>query len=305
MSEAWSQAGGLRPELFKDQLDNGEFSRLIFELSAYGLTRNQARIYIFLLTTGVTPARRISRLLGLHRVEVYRKLRELEELGLVELHLSSPKRYSATGPKEALSTLLRYQEQRLKTSRERSTGLVKGLDKLRSETGLGPKIGESDSSYKLVVGQSRYINELRTRLKSAQHEVLRIVSAGGVIRTFLAGLEKDYANANLRGISIRMITTVTPRNRKYVRKLSKVVQIRHLDGVRLRFTVVDRSIAILAARFDENSMSISAADNSYLVFEDQKLAEAFCFFFEHLWADARPRNPRRRRTTPRTPPGFL
>lgn len=242
------------------------------------------------------PAGRISRLLGLHRVEVYRKLRELEELGLVELYLSSPKRYGATEPKEALSTMLRRQEQRLKTFKERSAELIRGLDKLRTKAGVRPKIGESErqseSSYKLVLGQSRYVNELRERIRGAHREVLRIVSAGGVIRTFLAGLDEAYTNAKMRGISIRMITEVTPRNRSYVKKLSKAVQIRHLDGVRLRFTVVDRLIAILAAKFDENSMSINAPDNSYLVFEDQKLAEAFCFFFEHLWTDAKPFNPR-------------
>ena len=269
-------------------MGNEEYSKLIFELSAYGLTFNQAKIYLYLLTNGVTSARPIARSLGLHRVEIYRKLRELEELGLVEMYLSSPKRYSATGPKEALSAMLRRQEQRLETFKEQSIELGKDLDKLRTEAGSQPKAGNGEGSYKLVVGQSRYINELRVRMTGAQHEILRIVSAGGVIRTFLAGLDDAYSNAKTRGIPIRMITTVTPRNRRYVKRLAEVAQIRHLEGVRLRFTVVDKTMAILAAKFDENSMSINAQDNSYFVFEDQKHAEAFCFFFEHLWTDAKP-----------------
>ena len=184
--------------------------------------------------------------------------------------------------------MLRRQEQRLETFKERSTELIRGLDKLQIEVGTQPKAAKNESTYKLVVGQSRYINELRARMRGAQREVLRIVSAGGVMRTFLAGLDDAYSNAKARGITIRMITTVTPRNRKYVKRLAGMAQVRHLEGVRLRFTVVDRSVAILAAKFDENSMSINAQDNNYFVFEDQKLAEAFCFFFEHLWTDAKP-----------------
>lgn len=292
MPARWSETSELRSELSKEWLNRGEVYKLVFELSSFGLTPNQAKIYLFLLINGTAPARRISRLLGLHRVEIYRKLRELEELGLVELHLSSPKSYSAAEPNDALSAILHRQELKMKTFRDRSAVLLAGLAKLRKEVGVRPKTDEGESSYKLVLGQRRYINELRSQMKRAQHEVLRIVSAGGVVRTFLAGLDEAYLNAKGRGVSIRMITTVTPRNRKYVEKLSEVAQVKHVEGIRLRFTVVDKSTAILAAKFDENSMSISDPDNNYLVFEDERLAEAFCFFFEHLWTTARPFRPR-------------
>ena len=271
-----------------------ESSRLISELSSYGVTVNQAKIYIFLLANGATPARRISEMLGLHRVDVYRKLKEMEGSGLVELHLSSPNRYVATSPKGALSLLLQNQEQKLRFFKQKSATLAGRLDKLRNNIAIQPRIGtggEDGSTYKLVLGQKRYIYELRKQLRGSRQEVLRIVSAGGVVRTFLAGMDKAYLEAKQRGVSLRMITEVTPQNRMYVRRLSRTVRIRHLEGVHLRFVVVDGSVAIIGAKFDENSMSLNATDNSYLVFKDQKLAEAFRFFFEHLWNGARPLSP--------------
>ena len=102
LPNSWQRTGKLQLGPLMGWLENEEYSKLILELSAYGLSLNQAKVYLFLLTNGITSARPIATSLGLHRVEVYRKLRELEELGLVEIYLSSPKRYSATEPKEAL-----------------------------------------------------------------------------------------------------------------------------------------------------------------------------------------------------------
>lgn len=278
-------------ETSENWLNDAAFSTLVIQLTGYGLTLNEARVYLYLLRAGSSPARGISKSLGLHRVEVYRKLRALEELGLVELYLDSPTRYNPVEPNSAISTLLHRQEQKLNAFRKRSSSLVGRLRQLRVPTGVQPgrrNDRDAGGTYKLVVGQPRYINELRRLIEGAQHEVLRIISAGGVIRTFMADMDETYLRASARGVSVRMITEVNSQNTKYVKRLSKGVRIRHLDAVRLRFTVIDNSVAVLAARFDENAMTLDDPTNSYLVFNDPKLAEAFCFFFEHLWSAAKP-----------------
>jgi phosphatidylserine/phosphatidylglycerophosphate/cardiolipin synthase-like enzyme len=85
-----------------------------------------------------------------------------------------------------------------------------------------------------------------------------------------------------------MISEINPENTKEARQLSKIVRLRHLDGVHLRFTVVDKSESIISSRFDEKSNSLDGSEDRYIVFKDPKLAEGFQFFFEHLWKDAKP-----------------
>ncbi len=266
-------------------------SRTALELTSYGLTLNQARIYVFLLTYGASPARMISRSLDLHRVDVYRKVRELEELGVLEMYLDSPKRYGAVEPKNALSALLQRQEQKLQAFRQSSEETIVKLNALKDSL-IQPSAYRKDilataPSYKLVLGRKSYYSEVARLVRKANKEVLRIVSAGGLVRTFPSGLYDEYVKAHRKGLSLRMISEINPRNAPYARRLAKVVHLRHLDDVHMRFTVVDRSVAVLGARFNEDSMSLEASEDSYLILEDPKFAEAYCFLFEHVWSAAR------------------
>jgi len=276
---------------FDSEEADEQISRLANELTSCGLTLNQARIYVYLLAKGTSPVRDISKGLALHRVDVYRKLRELENLGLLEEYLSSPKRYMAVDPKDAVPALLHRQEQTLALYRKRIGDSFTKLDRLR-DSRLNQRAPQWDaqgaeSFYKMVTGRRRYYDEMRRMIRGAKTEVLRIVSSGGITRTFLAGIDKEYALAQSRGVSIRMISEINSQNRRYARRLSRVVQLKHLDGIRLRFTVVDRAESIISARFDETSQSLDSVEDRYIVFKDPKLADCFQFFFEHVWKDAK------------------
>ncbi|MDG6917480.1 MAG: hypothetical protein JRM85_07820 [Nitrososphaerota archaeon] len=266
----------------------GSADALAAGLVTCGLTLNQAKVYVYLLLRGPSTVHAISRDLGVHRVEVYRKVRDLDGLGLIETYLEDPKRYAAVEPSVASSVLLRRQEERLSAF---ESDLKEAFSKLESaRRALGPQLerqrGPGEGSYRFVRGRRRYYKEMAALARGAKTEILRIVSPGGVARTVIAGLDREYEEARRRGVETRMICEVDRRNRAYAKRLSKVVQLKHLSGVRLRFTVVDRSVTMLGAKFDETSQSLDSAVDSYIVFDDPGLSEAFRMFFEHLWADA-------------------
>ncbi|MDG7007238.1 MAG: TrmB family transcriptional regulator [Nitrososphaerota archaeon] len=268
---------------------DGQLRELALQLLPCGLTLNEARVYVYLLLRGPSPVKAISRGIGLHRVEVYRKLSALDGAGLLETYLDRPKRYAAVDPRVASSVLLREQESRLATFRRESEGVFARLDKLRYSGGSRRESasGPSEGTYRFVRGRRKYYDEMGGLVRRAEKEILRIVSPGGVTRTFMAGIDGEYRRAKARGVAIRVICEVSERNRTYARRLSRIVQLKHLDGVRLRFTLVDGSVTMLGAKFDEASQSLDSAGDSYIVFEDPRLSEAFRMFFEHLWRDAR------------------
>lgn len=263
---------------------------LAVELQSCGLTLNEARVYTYLLANGASPVNAISKDMGLHRVEVYRKLHDLGEAGLLETYLDRPKRYAAVDPNTALSTLVRKEEVKLAAFKLQSRGVLSKLEKLgnSANTRLLRREAVGEGSYRLVRGRKKYYDEIARLAGRAENEILRIVSPGGVVRTMLAGTDEEYARAKSRGVSIRMLCEVNPRNRSYARRLAGIVQLRHLEGVRLRFTLIDRSVTVLGARFDEASESLDSAQDAYVVFEDARFSEAFRMFFEYLWAQAEP-----------------
>jgi sugar-specific transcriptional regulator TrmB len=282
--------GGLA---FEGRTNNTALDRLALELQSCGLTLNEARVYLYLLANGAASVRAISKDTGLHRVEVYRKLHDLAEDGLIETQLDRPKRYSAVDPKAALSTLLRKQEMELASFKLRSRKMLGRLEKFARGNDARPQRGEPGVTYRLVRGRRKYYDEITHLAARAQNEILRILSPGGVIRTMLAGTLEEYKRAKARGVSMRMICEINPENRAYAQRLAGVVQLRHLQGVRLRFTIIDRSVTVIGARFDETSMSLDSTEDRYVVFEDPGFSEAFRAFFEYLWAQSKPVSPQR------------
>jgi sugar-specific transcriptional regulator TrmB len=283
-----SLASGVEGELL-GSTDELSYDRTLVKyanrLTSYGLTINQARVYLFLLAKGPSAARLVSEALNLHRVDVYRKLRELENLGMLEQHLNSPRRFSAIDPKIAMAILLAKQEEKLTKSRQLSGELLPKLLGLKnsfdsSEWGRG----DANGTYRLGSGRTRYHNEMRDLMRNARKEVLRVVSADGIVRNFQSGFYNEYFDAKARGVSIRMISEIDNRNRILARRLSKVVTIRHLDGIKLRFMVVDGSAAVFGTSYQ--SRLEDSTENCYMVFNDSKFAGAFSFFFEHLWSVA-------------------
>ncbi len=251
-------------------------------------------MYLYLLSRGISTAGAISRSLGLHRVDVYRKIRELQDLGLLETHVSSPKRYTVVEPKIALSSLLHRRVAEVEDTKRKMSDLMPQLIQYKTSSMRYRRPvneGQSFESFcSLVVGRMRYYREIKRLIKSSQNEVLRIVSAGGVVRTFKSGLFEYYVQAKKRGVRLRMISEVTSDNQSFCKRLSDIVEIRNLEGVHLRFTVIDNAVSVLSAKFDENSLSVESSSDSYLVLRDQKFTEAFRFFFEHVWKAARPFN---------------
>ena len=278
-----TKAGGF-PLRSSDPLVNDEtFSETIVELMSYGLTAGQARICLFLLIKGASTVRIISKSLDVHRVDVYRRLKELEEFEILEQYLDTPKRYGVVAPEYLVMALLKRHEGRLTELRERSAQLLPKLSSLQRSFGVTKMNSDEDSNnlYRLGVGQTRYHNEMVGLMRGTRNEVLRVLSCDGIIRNFNSGFYKEYFDARKRGVRIRMISEINASNRSQAKSLSKAVEFRHLNGIHLRLSVFDKSTVVFGTSYRPRVEDTE--ENSYLVLHDTKFAEVFRFLFEHLW----------------------
>jgi len=98
------------------------------ELSKYGLTEIQAKVYHVLTRLGKTSSTNIAKKLRVHRSEVYRVLRELEEKGIVTEHKGRPILFTPASPEEALKILLQEQLKKYEYLKQNLPKLVDWLD---------------------------------------------------------------------------------------------------------------------------------------------------------------------------------
>ena len=275
---------------FRSINEDESSKKLVLELAAYGLTINQARIYLFLLSKNPSSAREIAKGLGLHRVDVYRKLRELEELGMLSTYFGLPKRFSAVDSRIALTSLIRRMRIKVTEAERSSIVLKRKLERHQSAQRPGNQ-GESradfaEDYYKFGVGARAYYDELRHSVRTAAKSISNITSHNGLKRAFLSGFYKDIKRASERGIPIRMISDVNSDNIDYALKLSEFLELRHISNLHFRFLVSDDSRVVLSAKFDDSYLTTDSISDRFFVFNDPIVASALSFLFDHLWADA-------------------
>ena len=83
------------------------------ELINFGLTKSQAKVFIYLGKYGSKTASEIAKALQLPRTETYHLVNSLQNLGLVVAELAHPTKYSAMEMNEAISTLVKQEQERI------------------------------------------------------------------------------------------------------------------------------------------------------------------------------------------------
>jgi sugar-specific transcriptional regulator TrmB len=92
-----------------------------------GFTRSQATVYLSLLKLGDTDSKELSKEANLSSQQVFRIIRELQEIGLVERELiMKPYKFKAIPPELGLKLVL---TQRLKQYREMQENVIESFKK--------------------------------------------------------------------------------------------------------------------------------------------------------------------------------
>jgi sugar-specific transcriptional regulator TrmB len=102
---------------------------LIEKLKKYGLTLNEAKIYVFLSKKEIAPAREITKKTKVARTETYFVLRNLDKKQLVTRNLKEkPTLYSALSIKKALQKLIDCELMRIKKLNKEKNDVIRLWD---------------------------------------------------------------------------------------------------------------------------------------------------------------------------------
>lgn len=92
-----------------------KFEKIKSELLKFGLTQNQAKVYMYLGKYGPKTAPDVFKALGLPRTETYYIINTLQNRGIVTAELSIPTRYSALTIEKTLSILIDAEKEKINT----------------------------------------------------------------------------------------------------------------------------------------------------------------------------------------------
>jgi sugar-specific transcriptional regulator TrmB len=95
------------------------------ELINFGLTKSQAKVFMYLGKYGSKTASEIAKALQLPRTETYHLVNSLQNVGLVLAELAHPTKYTAKEMKEAISMLVKQEQTRIDNLATKEASLSK------------------------------------------------------------------------------------------------------------------------------------------------------------------------------------
>jgi len=248
-------------------------------LTDFGLTRDEAEAYVFLLRAGARPAGVAARKLKINRMKAYRILKALEEKGLVEMIVGRPARFQSIPLKEALDRQLG--EIRAKASRlEKSEkGILDYWEKAysRVETSKEPR-------FRILQGRRQVYDFLLQTFEGAERDVRLITTRNDLERFSFFGLDDELMRLRRENVRVRVLTQVDQYGLELVKRYLDFADIRHFSlPTSMRFIVVDESEVLNTFAMDD-SMSLSTREDLGLWTDGSDYVKAMKAFFDTLWS---------------------
>jgi len=239
-----------------------------------GLDEEQAVIYEILLKEGELPARKIYQKTPYKRGLIYKKLEELEKLGLVVRH-DAPNQISMFEPQHP-SKLKELAEGRVEKAKNAETALTGIIDSLTSDFNLI----SGKPGVRVYEGREGIIKVARDSL-TTKNEILTYID-NEAVNKFLPDFNKEYvANRDKLGIKKRMISI----DNAYTRKRAKEVD---RESTHMRLVPGKFPFATVMQIYDNKIGYLTLTDKKMIgvVIEDKQIAQMHRALFEYTWSTA-------------------
>ena len=254
-----------------EQTDN-----LVSLLTPYGLSADEARVYLDLWAGGSNSALGISGNVHLARTKVYRILDKLNKMGLVVVRLHSRgQRFEASHPKR-IGVLVEEKEKQAEALKASLTMVVGELDKIGRERRGVSKV--------LYYQGPEGLKQVTYNSLKARGELLTME-----IETMNAFFDKDYAEKMRLKFVERQITSRTLTNVTRLAPWTEVAggmgekywQIRHIPAsqMKIKFEILIYNDVYVMYRYQGREVFCVEIYN-------QELADMQRQIFEYMWAKA-------------------
>lgn len=246
-------------------------------LEDYGLTEEEARVYVGVLRMGTGKVSEISHFTNTDRVKGYKILENLRNEGYVTSTLSSPILFSANDPKTTFNELLKKKKtdiQRLEKNHDR---LIENLEKLKghhAESNL-PKLS-------VISGRDNIYNEIKKIIDETKDELYLVTSTSDLIRMYYTDIPDAIKKALKRKVEIRLITELEVSDKTDCVKNLGLSYFR-VGKLPSQGRIVCNSSQIIMSGYTSKTSRIHSTDDSALVTNSDEITGNMQSLCKFMW----------------------
>tara|TARA_Y100000310_G_scaffold332013_1_gene406718 strand:+ start:273 stop:1055 length:783 start_codon:yes stop_codon:yes gene_type:complete len=209
------------------------------KLKDFGLNSYESKLWIALLSRGVSTAGELSDISNVPRSRAYDVLESLEKKGFIIVKVGKPIKYLAVPPSEVIERVKKKvneeAEQKTKVlSQLRDSEILGELNTLHTE---GVKLVDPTDRSGAFRGRNKVHEHLSTMVKNAKQNITLMLSKEGAERKYEL-LAASLKKANKAGVDVRVSLPVNA-SKTVVENLSKVAKVSQHKGNAARFCIVD------------------------------------------------------------------
>ncbi len=257
--------------------------RIISRLNMFGLTDYEARIFLTLIVKGSLEASRVSKHANIPRPHTYSVLKSLQMRGLVTVIPEAVNRYRAVPLDEGIDLLMEEKEKSF-------NALKLTKDELLSEIKPKEAIPSGNHSSVILYYGRQNVYKLVDEMFSRCDGSCDIMTTGhGIVRFYKYFSDKASEFRN-KDITVRFIAPVTPEVRDIALRMSKLVELRHIEQMPyIRFVLVDEK-EVLFAEYAEDDFKDTGKETGIWI-NQEELARMMKSMFENTWVNTKPYPP--------------
>ncbi len=217
------------------------------KIKLFGLNSYEARIWIALLSRGVSTAGELSDIANVPRSRAYDILESLEKKGFIVQKIGKPIKYIAIPPEEVVERV----KKRLLKEAEEKTSIIESLkqndlfEELKALHSQGIELVHPEELSMIVKGRSNIYDRLAELFKQAQKEIL-ISTTSKALKNKVRAIYKHLQKASKRGVKVEISI---PKHQEQevseelelLKKICKVSLTNHES----RFIIVDNKHNVL------------------------------------------------------------
>ena len=269
-------------------------------LSELGLSAKEVKVYLYAAKSGPQKAIELSKNLKMHKVEVYRFLKNLENKGLMESTLERPTRFTANPFEQVLDSLISEKRKTTAALQEKKKTILNQWKSMKVEK--TPGITER---FVILSGRKNVYSRMLNLIQRTQREILGITTNAGLImgdqNGFLSqGITETAERSRDVQVYARLLTQLTKENleiaKNFVQKLQRhhiSIEIGQVDlnakfAPRLLIRDGDEAVVFLTPR----NMSIAKQEDTGVWTNSKAFVSALQALFEEMWKDSKPLSER-------------
>ncbi len=139
----------------------------------------------------------------------------------------------------------------------------------------------------IIYGQDNIVKRTKGDFQKIRERLDNCTDATGPSVYLNTPIWKEIIELKNRGVRLRFITVITKDNLNYSKELMKIVELRHLDGIKGNFGIADGKDYDGSASVKEGEPPIELIRSNVKTFVEQQQ-----FLFETLWSKAIPAEQR-------------